>query len=285
MKSLRETVETLERVSAPLQAAAQPSDSKENFRGYETRLAQSPEDLASAQRLRYAVFVEELGAAAGPLCCTDQRLERDEFDAVCDHLILVDPRIDPATLTHVQGVYRVLSGEAAAGFGRFYCDAEYDLSALKASGRKLLELGRSCVAPQLRGGSALMLLWAALSEYIAERGVEFLFGAASFHGTDPRALAEPLAWLHHHHRAPETLCAKVLQGVDMALIAPDRLERARAMAQMPALIRAYLRAGGMVGEGAYVDHEFNTTDVLVMLDCAQMSARHRAYFERKGRAA
>mgnify|MGYP001619588478 FL=1 len=116
---------------------------------FETRLATDETDMLAAQRLRYRVFVEELGGD-GPLVDHVHRLERDEFDAVVDHLILVDNRRSRDDLDHVVGVYRLLPGERAAEFGRFYCDSEYDLAPLRASGRSLLELGRSCVDPVFR---------------------------------------------------------------------------------------------------------------------------------------
>ena len=149
---------------------------------FDVRLATDDTDLKAAQRLRYRVFVEELGGD-GLMVDHEARLERDEFDPVVDHLVLIDRRRDPAALDHVVGVYRLLPSDRAAEFGRFYCDSEYDLSRLKASGRPLLELGRSCVLPDYRGGAGLFLLWNGLSEYVLNRGVEILFGVASFHGT------------------------------------------------------------------------------------------------------
>lgn len=251
---------------------------------FQTRLASSDRDLLAAQRLRYRVFVEELGAG-GALVDHVSRIERDEFDAVYEHLILVDTRRNPDDLDHVIGVYRLLKGEVAAGFGRFYCDAEYDLGPLRRSGRRLLELGRSCVHPEYRGGTAMFLLWQALADYVLTHDIEVLFGVASFHGTDIDALKAPLSWLHHHHLAPLDLRARAhgahFQRMD--LIPADALNRAQAMAQMPTLIKAYLRTGGYVGEGAWIDHAFNTTDVLVMMDTAQMSAKHRGFYARRQR--
>ena len=251
---------------------------------YETRLASSDRDRLAAQRLRYRVFVEELGAG-GAMVDHAARLERDDFDAVYEHLLLIDTRRDPEELDHVIGVYRLLKGETAAEFGRFYCDGEYDLGPLRRSGRRLLELGRSCVHPDYRGGPAMFLLWQALAEYVLGQEIEVLFGVASFHGTDVEALKAPLSWLHHHHLAPESLRARAhpthFQRMD--LIAPEALDRAAAMDQMPTLIKAYLRAGGYVGEGAWIDHDFNTTDVLVMMDTAQMSAKHRGFYARRQR--
>ena len=150
---------------------------------FQTRLAETEQDLLAAQRLRYRVFVEELGGD-GPLVDHDRRVERDAFDDVNEHLILVDTRRDMGGLDYVIGAYRLLRSDQAERFGRFYCDSEYDLTALRRSGRRLLELGRSCVEAGHRGGSGMFLLWNALADYVLLHGVEVLFGVASFHGTD-----------------------------------------------------------------------------------------------------
>lgn len=248
----------------------------------ELRLARDDRDLAAAQRLRYAVFVQELGGD-GPLVDHAARLERDSFDAVFDHLILVDHRRDPATLDDVVGVYRVLPSTRVGPTDRFYSEGEYDLSALRASGRRLLELGRSCVQADHRGGSAMFHLWNGLADYVLERGIEVLFGVASFHGTDPAPLAQPLGWLHYHHLAPPALrvSARPEHRQAMDLLPEAALDRKAAMLATPALIKAYLRLGGVVGDGAWIDHDFNTTDVCLVMDTARMSERHRAYYMRK----
>jgi len=247
---------------------------------FTTGIATDEADLLAAQRLRYRVFVEELGGD-GPLVDHENRLERDEFDPVVDHLVLIDNRRSRQALDHVVGVYRLLSGERAERFGRFYCDGEYDLAPLRASGRSLLELGRSCVDPAYRGGSGMFLMWNALADHVLARGIEILFGVASFHGTDVQALAQPLSWLHHHHLAPEPLRPRARAGGyrRMDLIPPGQLDRRAAMTGMPALIKAYLRLGGMVGEGAWLDRDFNTTDVFLMVDTQAMSAKHRRFYE------
>ncbi|MDE3028472.1 MAG: GNAT family N-acetyltransferase, partial [Paracoccaceae bacterium] len=229
---------------------------------FQMRLARDEQDLLAAQRLRYEVFVSELGGT-GALVDHEQRLERDEFDPVFDHLILVDTRRDAAKLDHVVGVYRLLTSEAAAKFGRFYSESEYDLTPLKRSGRRLLELGRSCVHADYRGGTVMFHLWNGLADYVLEHEIEVMFGVASFHGTDIDALKMPLAFLHHNHIAPDALRVRVqpehFQTMD--LVTKDQIDRRAAMVGTPALIKAYIRLGGFVGEGAYVDHPFNTTDV------------------------
>ena len=144
---------------------------------FELRLARSDRDLRAAQRLRYRVFIEELGGT-GPAVDDQQRLETDEFDKSCDHLLLIDPRRDAGKLEDVVGVYRLLPGTRLKVNGGsvegFYSQSEYDLTPLLASGRKLLELGRSCVHPDYRGGTAMLHLWHGLADYVTSRRIEIL---------------------------------------------------------------------------------------------------------------
>ncbi|MBB3994436.1 putative hemolysin [Sulfitobacter undariae] len=236
---------------------------------FTVKLAETDAELRAAQRLRYDVFVRELGGG-GELVDHVAGLERDRFDPYFDHMILTETGCD-----EVIGVYRLLRSTAAQAAGGFYSEGEYDLSVLKASERRLLELGRSCLHPDYRGGTAMHRLWQGLADYVLEHRIEILFGVASFHGTDIDVLAQPLSLLHERHLAPPELRVKAhpaaFQRMDM--IAPENLDRRQAMVQVPSLIKAYLRLGGCVGEGAYVDHVFNTTDVFLIMDTAQMNER------------
>lgn len=209
---------------------------------FDVRLARDEDEIRASQRLRYEVFVEERGGD-GPLVDHEARLEKDRFDPFYDHLLLFDRAGD-----RVVGVYRLLPGDRRAEAGQFYSEDEYDLAPLLTSGRSLIELGRSCLHRDFRGGVALYRLWSGLAEYVARSGAEILFGVASFHGTDVRNLAEPLSYLHHRHLAPEDLRVRAREEVyqPMNLLAPDEFERTRAMKRIPALIKAYLRLGGFV---------------------------------------
>lgn len=236
---------------------------------FEVRLARTPEDLRAAQRLRYDVFVEELGGG-GPMVDHNARLERDHLDPFFDHLLLTDRRVD-----QVVGVYRLMPAQKAAEAGGFYSASEYDLTLLENSGRRVLELGRSCLRRDYRGGIAMHYLWQGLAQYVAEHQIEVLFGVASFHGTDVKALAQPLSFLHHRHLAPERYRVRALEKSyqNMCLVNEAHLDRKAAMVKIPSLIKAYLRLGGYVGEGAYVDHGFNTVDICLIMDTHEMSAR------------
>ena len=236
---------------------------------YQVRLARTPDDLRAAQRLRYDVFVEELGGG-GPMVDHEARLEQDHLDPFFDHLLLRDQRLDK-----VVGVYRLMRAEKAAEAGGFYSASEYDLTPLLHSGRRVLELGRSCLHPEYRGGMAMHHLWQGLAQYVAAHEIDLLFGVASFHGTDVEALAQPLAFLHHRHLAPPKYRVRALEKAyqTMDLVDEAHLNRKAAMVQIPSLIKAYLRLGGCVGDGAFVDHGFNTVDICLIMDTHGMSAR------------
>ncbi|MEM9968792.1 MAG: GNAT family N-acyltransferase [Pseudomonadota bacterium] len=233
---------------------------------FEVKLATTDEDLRAAQRLRYQVFVRELGAQ-GHFVDHDAELEKDPFDVHADHLLLRDRQKD-----EIVGVYRVLRQAAANAAGGFYSASEYDLNVLESSGRRLLELGRSCIHPEYRNGLAMHRLWTALAQYIRDFEIEVLFGVASFHGTNATQFTQPLALLHHRYLAPASLrvTAHASSFHPMDAITPAALDHKQAMVQVPGLIKAYLRLGGFVGHGAYVDHAFNTTDVCLILDTTQM---------------
>ncbi|TDE34531.1 GNAT family N-acetyltransferase [Antarcticimicrobium sediminis] len=241
---------------------------------FSVKIAETEDELRAAQALRYEVFVRELGGG-GEMVDHEQGLERDRFDPFFDHMI-----VSETGAGRVVGVYRLLRDDQAQAAGQFYSEDEYDLSVLKSSGRRLLELGRSCVHPDYRGSMAMFHLWTGLSGYVAQHGIDILFGVASFHGTDVQALAQPLSMLHHNHLAPPELRVRAqpdhFQSMD--LVPEDALDGRNAMLGVPALIKAYLRLGGFVGEGAFVDHAFNTTDVCLILDTGLMNERHRRIY-------
>lgn len=251
---------------------------------FELRLAATPEDIRAAQHLRYRVFVQELGGD-GAMVDHDAQLEMDAFDPVYDHLLLLDRRRGDTVRDRVVGVYRLMRSDRVAEAGRYYCEDEYDLSVLKASGRRLLELGRSCVDAEYRGGTAMLHLWSGLARYVADHDIDILFGVASFHGTDIGALKQALSFLYHNHLAPEDVRVRAVSDhfQPMDLLPPDQIDRKEAVLQIPALIKGYLRLGGTVGDGAFIDHAFNTTDVCLIMDTARMTAGANAKYK-KGRA-
>ncbi|MEM0987508.1 MAG: GNAT family N-acyltransferase [Pseudomonadota bacterium] len=250
---------------------------------FTVRLAEDDADVEAAQRLRYRVFVEEMGADAAPEDAAVRR-ERDQFDPYFEHLLLIDNEADdPSIERGVVGVYRLMRGDRArAGIG-FYGQSEYDLTKLIDYPRNTVELGRSCVDLEHRGGAGMHLLWTGMGEYVSMHDISIMFGVASFHGDDPKPLAQALSYLHHNHLAPPDLRVRAVKDsfVAMDILPADQVVRSEALRQIPALIKAYIRLGGFVGEGAFVDYDFNTVDVCLLMDTARMVQRYRSFYSRK----
>ncbi|WP_299815357.1 GNAT family N-acetyltransferase [uncultured Jannaschia sp.] len=209
-------------------------------------LTRDPSEVAAAHALRRACFVDELGAEA----------EADAFDDAADHLVLRD-RAQPQL--GVVATLRIAEGTD-------YTAREFDLSRLRASGRSVAEAGRACVHRDYRNGIAGLVLFTALLRRMRARGVGYLVGTASFGGADPGAHMPALCRLRMEASAPRAI-APVARGPGAVAI---RGEAPRsAMRHVPSLIKTYLRAGAVVGDGAYVDRAFNTVDVCMVLEPAR----------------
>jgi putative hemolysin len=246
----------------------------------EVRLAVSEEEIVAAQALRYRVFYEEMGAKPTPAMAANHS-DFDDFDSICDHLLVLDHARGKGGAA-VVGTYRLIRRAVGERFGRFYTAGEYDIAKLLDKGGSFMELGRSCVDAGYRTGSTMQLMWAGIASYIWDRGVDLMFGCASLPGTDPRALATQLSYLHHYHLAPAEICPRALPElyVDMNLVDKEQLNPRRALASLPPLVKGYLRLGGFVGDGAVIDHQFNTTDVCVMVKTELVTDKYVKHYDR-----
>jgi putative hemolysin len=249
------------------------------FGSLEVRLAQSSEEVEAAQRLRYRVFYEEMSAIPSILMRA-QRRDFDKYDDFCDHVLVIDRQAeDENGRPSVVGTYRLLRGEVAAMHGGYYTSAEYDLSTMhhaNPTGTRFLELGRSCVLKSYRSkGTTMQLLWKGIAAYNLHHSIDLMFGCGSLPGTDPEALALQLSYLHHFHRAPEghRVRARPELYVEMNRMPKEEIEPRQAIRSLPPLIKGYLRAGSFIGDGAVVDKQFNTTDVLIYFPVSRISDR------------
>jgi putative hemolysin len=245
------------------------------------RIAERPEEIDAVQALRYRVFYEEMGARADAATAAARR-DRDEFDAVADHLLALDHNIGEGP-DAVVATYRLIRRPAAARLGRFYSAAEYDISRLVAFPGEVLELGRSCVDAAYRTRPTLQLLWRGIAAYVFKHRIDLMFGCASLHGTDLDALAPQLSYLHAHHLAPEALRPRALpeRHVEMARLDPNAYDAKAALVALPPLVKGYLRLGGFVGDGAVLDHQFNTTDVCIVVKTDLVTESYYKHYERR----
>ncbi|MBV9826257.1 MAG: GNAT family N-acetyltransferase [Alphaproteobacteria bacterium] len=249
----------------------------------QVRLAETSADIDAAQALRYRIFYEAMGAR--PVSGMAQaRRDYDGFDALCDHLLVLDHSRGGGA-DAVVGTYRLIRRAAASQFGAFYSEAEYDVSRLIAYPGEILELGRSCVDSGYRGRPVMQLLWSGIAAYVFHYDIAVMFGCASLPGTDPEALALPLSYLYYHHLAPPALRARALpeRYVDMRRLDPGAIDPARTLAALPPLIKGYLRLGGFVGDGAVIDEQFNTTDVCIVVKTDLVTEKYSRHYERKSK--
>lgn len=245
----------------------------------EARLATRPAELAAAQALRYRVFYEELGAIPDPET-RKNRLDIDAFDEHADHLIVVDLSKPTGSMPCIVGCYRMLRESAARQAGGFYTAAEFDLGAVDRARGEILELGRSCVEVGYRTGAVMQLLWRAIAEYSALHRIGLMIGCASLPGTDVASVADQIRYLHENHLAPLELrpCAHSHRRVAHEPFAAADYDPRAAFRALPALLKGYLRLGGMIGEGAVLDEQFNTIDVCIVLPTDRIEARYLRHY-------
>ena len=250
----------------------------------EVRLARGPREIWRAQRLRYRVFYQEMSAKPDVISRMFRR-DADRFDKACDHLLVIDHAargrfggIKPK----VVGTYRLMRQSAAERLGGFYTQGEFDLGPMLARhpGQRFLELGRSCVLKPYRTKRTVELLWSGIWAYLQHHRIDAMFGCASFDGTDPDALALPLSFLHHQARSEGDWAAIAHAGhfVGMDRLPPEMIDAKLALKQLPPLIKGYLRIGARFGTGAVIDHQFGTTDVLVVLPVSAIDKRYADYY-------
>lgn len=266
------------------EARSQPCDALARIGSLEVRLARSASEVRRAQRLRFQVFYEE-GTAIARTSIRLARRDIDAFDGICDHMLVLDhdasarsPRGEPA----VVGTYRLLRKSVADRHGGLYTAREFDLSGLLARHPHLdfLELGRSCVLAPYRNKRTVELLWHGIWRYVLAQGLHVMIGCASLEGTDPDRLALPLSFLHHFAAAPHDWKASALPDryVSMDRLPKHTLDPKAALRELPPLVKGYLRLGAFVGDGAVIDAQFGTTDVLIVLPVSAITERYLGHF-------
>ncbi|WP_251369848.1 GNAT family N-acetyltransferase [Polynucleobacter sp. AP-Nino-20-G2] len=227
--------------------------------------ASNVSEIKEAQRLRYKVFAEEMGAN---LPANPENLDIDEFDAYCDHLLIRDQEA-----LKVVGTYRVLPPHKALEIGRLYSDSEFDLSRLNHLRPKMVELGRSCVHADYRSGAVIMALWSGLAQYMQKHEYEIMLGCASIPMADGGHFAASL-----YNSLTNEQMAPVEQHAFPRLPLPlDRLNGGLQV-EPPPLIKGYLKLGAKICSAPAWDPDFNTADVLTMLRLSEINPRYAKHF-------
>lgn len=230
-------------------------------------LARYAWEISEAQKLRYQVFAGELGAR---LPTHRPGVDQDRYDAYCEHLIVRDDQTNK-----VVGTYRILSPERARLIGSYYTESEFDLSRLQHLRHGMVEIGRSCVHADYRTGATIALLWAGLAKYMLDHEYDYLIGCASISMADGGHAAASMYKTLGEHMSPLEyrvfpLCPLPLDALNSDL-----------PAELPPLIKGYLRAGAYVcGDPAW-DPDFNTADLPIMMPMSRLDSRYAKHFTGK----
>jgi len=241
---------------------------------YIIKLVQTKSELKQAQALRYSVFYKEKRAKA-TLQKKIIKLDYDKIDKFADHLIVVDKN----TKKKVVGTYRLIRGDVAELFGGFYSSSEFNLENIinNYQNKHILELGRSCVHHNYRNGSIMNLLWKAIAEYVKLFDIKVLIGCASFSGIDPLKYTEELSYLKVNFSLPKNFSIKSYDNkiYPAFKLNGKNLNQLRTFAKLPPLIKGYLRVGGKVSDSFFVDHNFNTIDLCIVVRTIDIDKKYK----------
>jgi putative hemolysin len=228
-------------------------------------LATCETEILEAQKLRYRVFAEEMGAR---LSTRTPGVDRDIYDPWCEHLIVRDEDAG-----RIVGTYRILSPAAARKVGGYYSENEFDLTRMHHLRSRIVEIGRSCIDAEYRSGAVIALLWGGLARYMQDNGYEYLIGCASVSMADGGHLAASL-----YNRLRETHLAPLEYHVFPRCPLPLEQLRTDLDADAPPLIKGYLRAGAWIcGEPAW-DPDFNTADLPILMPMSRVEGRYARHF-------
>ena len=241
------------------------------------KIATEYDEIESSKRLRHRVF------SKNSRCISDYRkagelIDTDCYDLQAEHLVLIDNvRRKNGSKDYVVGTCRLITGDYLDGPQHFYSNSEFVLDKLLQSPKRFLELGRACVDHDYRLGPALFFLWRTLLRYLVNKDVETIFGVASFHGLSPDDFSHALSFLHYNYTLETSVvCARAEAFIKLNQVAEDCIDLSKVNKQLPPLLKAYLGYGAWVGQGAFLDRNFETLDIFVSVNKSQILKRYKS---------
>ncbi len=244
---------------------------------YVIKIASTKEETDAVYKLRYDVFTVEQGRnIAAYAAATDH----DRFDDCCLHLIVL--KVDE---NKIVGTYRIHFGIVAESSGLgFYSETEYRIQGLDSLAPQMIEVGRSCVAPEGRNGTVVALLWKGMAEILRRGGMRYLAGCVSLEDTSPVSGWGLYEYFRTTGKTSDLVHAEPLPRYVMKRPAESEIlafadDFKRVMAALPPLFKGYLRLKAKIcGEPVY-DPDFGTIDFFIILDTWSLDERYNRHFD------
>jgi putative hemolysin len=230
---------------------------------FEVRLVRNDAEMNEVLKLRY----EDLLLYYNAKNTNETGLFTDQYDAYCDHLIVIDH-----TEEVIAGTYRFVRKPHIAHLGKFITENEFDLSAIKE--KNIMELGRAVVNKQYRSGAVIMLLWRGIFEYAKIYDIDYMFGTGSFSGTTLKDYEHGLSYLDYNYRCEQPIKALGNKPISLAVLQQEDVNEVLAKKQLPPLVKGYLRVGAKFAQDIFIDYPFNSIDVLVLLDVKNLDPKY-----------
>ncbi|MCK9536063.1 MAG: GNAT family N-acetyltransferase [Bacilli bacterium] len=231
----------------------------------EIRLTRNQEELKETMHLRY----QELLLSYNENNKNNEKLFQDQYDEQADHLVAVD-----LSSNKIIGTYRLIRKAQLKVGQTFSSEDEFDISKIKDE--NILEISRAVVKKEYRTGAIIILLWKGLMNYAYKNKIKYIFGTASFYGTNPLSYSHALSYIFYNHLSPEQLRAKAKNecSYPINILPLDQVNINLAKKQLPALVKGYINIGATFGEDAYIDRYFNSIDLLVLAETEKINSKY-----------
>ncbi|MBO6524403.1 MAG: GNAT family N-acetyltransferase [Balneolaceae bacterium] len=237
---------------------------------YSVRIAQTREKIEEALRLRFDVFNIELGE--GLDSSFKNKMDEDEYDAQCHHLIVVENASD-----RVIGTYRMQDNAMADSGNGFYTQSEFDVSKFPDQVvENVVELGRACIHLDHRSGRVLYLLWRGLAKYLMLSQKRYLFGCCSITSQNPAEGEAVYQYLQDQDYLSTDYSIPVQDAFECLKFAKNYNYDEEV--KLPQLFRLYMDIGVKVCSKPALDSTFKTIDYLILLDIETLSEQSKTLF-------
>ena len=232
---------------------------------YSVGIADSDDEIKEAQILRYKMLLCEFDNTK-----SEDGIDKNEYDDVCEHLIVKDNLNNK-----IIGTYRLLTNIKYGKNTKFLCESEFDVDKLKNSGKNILELSRAVVHRDYRNGIVIKLLWQGIFYYCKKYDIRYLFGTASFHGLDYTKFSHSLSYIYYNYMVDESLmCYAKEPCINFNIFKKEEIDEKLAKAETQPLIKGYFSLGCKVGTGLFFDREFNSSDLMMILDMTKINKKY-----------